>query len=318
MQKDNLFITAAAKSRERFLLGTEKLNRLAEARSYEEGMRLLGELGFSKLPEGATLAEILFAEEQSLIDFVKEYSPKSGCGYYFLLPYDFLNAEAVFKRKKTGQSLEGLTAHEGAFTLREIIEFSDGRPCPIEEISSAFTMAEALFEEGSPSGALVDTVFFGQMYKAVWRMTKDKVIRRILKLEVDLKNLSTLLRVDDMEEYYLLKLPMGTLTASQEEAVLTRDPKVMREAFKGTELEKFILLAVKEMGSPLVGFERLMEGFALKRLKEDRFFIRGTEPFILYCMYKRADVKNVRLIMVSLYNGVESQVIKAKLREAYN
>ena len=86
MQKNDLFTSAVCKSREKYLLGQDKLLRLLDAPTYEDGLRLLNDFGFGRTANAQPLlADILYAEEQSLIEFIKEYAPRSGSANYFLL-----------------------------------------------------------------------------------------------------------------------------------------------------------------------------------------------------------------------------------------
>lgn len=318
MQKDILFIDAACKSREKFLLGTDKYARLMDAGSFDEGLKLLREYGFGKsAPEGCTLSELIYAEEEGLIAFIKDYAPKGGAKYYFLLPYDFMNGEALFKCRKLGLEEEKYLTHEGSLAVSEIKSALDGKKCGIPELNDAFTEAEKLFEEGTPSGAMVDTVFSRFCYKAMHRLIKDKKAIEFIDREIDLKNLSVILRCESLEEYKSMKLPYGTLTSEQEAVLIGKDKTKIIEAFKRNTLYEFVLKAVDDIGNPLTEYEKLADSFNLLKLKETRFFNRGTEPYLLYVGYRKADIKNVRLIMVSLRSGVDKLVVKSKLREGY-
>lgn len=317
MQKDILFIDAACKSREKFLLGKDKYLRLIDSGSYEEGLKLLREYGFGKTAqEGDGLNELIYAEEEDLIDFIKDYAPKGGAKYYFLLPYDFMNGEALFKCKKLGLEEKYLT-HEGALSISEVKKALEGKPCAITELNEAFTEAEKLFDGEAPSGAMVDTVFLKYCYKAMQRLVKDKNVKKFIEREVDLKNISVLLRGESLEEYQSMKLPYGTLSCEQEALLSGKDKGKITEAFKLNDLYDFILKAVDDIGNPLTGYEKLAESYNLSKLKENRFFNRGTEPYLLYVSYRKADLKNVRIVMVSLRSGIDKAVIKNKLRESY-
>ncbi len=99
--------------------------------------------------------------------------------------------------------------------------------------------------------------------------------------------------------------------------LIGKDKAKIIEAFKRNSLYDFILKAVDDIGNPLTEYEKLAESYNLLKLKETRFFNRNSEPYLLYVSYRKADVKNVRLIMLSLKNGVDKLVVKNKLRESY-
>lgn len=318
MQKDILFIDASCKSREKYLLGKEKYQRLIDGQSYKDSLKLLREFGFSqKSPEDADISTLLYNEEEDLIDFIKEYAPKGGVNNYFLLPYDFINAEALLKCQKLGLSEQKYLTHQGVLTIDELKDALLGKPCKIKEINKAFTTALELFETTTPTGAMIDTIFTTNMYLAMRRLVKNSTTLKFINREIDLKNISIILRSQSLEEYYNLKLPSNTLNKGLEEVLIGKDKQKILQAFKSHALYPFIEKAVAEMGSPLVNFEKLSESYNLSTLKETRFFNRGVEPYLLYVCYRKADIKNVRLIMVSLRSGVDKESIKQKLRDSY-
>jgi len=319
MQKDILFIDAACKSREKFLLGKDKLLRIAEQDSYEEAVSLLKEYGFGKFAEeGADLYSLIYAEEEELIAFIKEYAPKGGVKYYFLLPYDFFNAEALFKCKKLGLKEEKMLTHEGVLTIDEIRKAVDGEKSAIPEITFAVKEAEELFKnETLPAGSCVDAVFMRNLYAATLRLVKDPTAKKLVKQEIDFKNLSALFRCETIEEYSAIKLYGGSIAEEAEKAVLSKDKAAIEQAFKNTPMQNFVLKAMNEMGNPLIDYEKEAEGYPVSKLRETRFFNRGKEPYLLYVSYRKADIKNVRLVLLGIKAGKDKTVIKNKLRECY-
>ncbi len=319
MQKDILFIDAACKSREKFLLGADKYARLIDADGYSSGIKLLREYNFGKsAKEDADLSDILYAEEEDLIAFIKEYAPKSGVHNYFLLPYDFINAEALFKCSKLGLDEEKYLTHEGVLKIDDIKKALDGKSSGIGEIDKAIRQAEDLFGDGKePSGSLVDTVFARNMYTAMRRLVKDGRTLKFIEREIDLKNISVLLRSETFEEYLTMKLPYGTLTLAQEKVLNEKNGEKILAVFKRTVFFEFLQKAFAPKDNPLTEYEKAVDGYNLKKLKETRFFNQGTEPYLLYVGYRKADIKNVRLILSGLRSGLSREVIKEKLRESY-
>lgn len=319
MQKDILFIDAACKSREKFLLGADKYARLIDADGYSSGLKLLREYNFGKsAKEDADLFGVLYQEEEDLIAFIKEYAPKSGVHNYFLLPYDFINAEALFKCKKLGLDEEKYLTHEGVLKIEDIRDAIDGKKSSVPELNKAIVEAEDLFgEDKEPSGSLVDTVFARNMYAAMRRLIKDATTLKFIEREIDLKNISILLRSETFEEYLTMKLPFGTLTLSQEKILNEKNGEKILAAFKRTVFYDFLKTVFSPKDNPLREYEKAVDGYNLKKLKETRYFNKGTEPYLLYVGYRKADIKNVRLILTGLRSGISKEVIKEKLRESY-
>lgn len=319
MQKDILFIDAACKSREKFLLGSDKYARLIDCDNYSDGLKMLREYNFGKsAAENADLSDVLYAEEEDLIAFIKEYAPKKGVHNYFLLPYDFLNAEALFKCKKLGLEEERYLTHEGVLKIDDIKNALDGKSSGVLEIDKAFKEAEMLFDnEEAPTGALVDTVFARNLYGAMKRLIKDGRTLKFIEREIDLKNISVILRSESFDEYLSMKLPYGTLTEGQEKLLMEKNTEKILKAFKKTVFYDFLKKAFTTGENSLREYEKAVDGYNLAKLKETRYFIKGTEPYLLYVGYRKADIKNVRLILSGLRSGVSKETVKAKLRESY-
>lgn len=319
MQKDILFIDAACKSREKFLLGSDKYARLIDCDNYLDGLKMLREYNFGKsAAENADLSDVLYAEEEDLIAFIKEYAPKKGVHNYFLLPYDFLNAEALFKCKKLGLEEEKYLTHEGVLKIDDIKNALDGKSSGVLEIDKAFKEAEMLFDnEEAPTGALVDTVFARNLYGAMKRLIKDGRTLKFIEREIDLKNISVILRSESFDEYLSMKLPYGTLTEGQEKLLMEKNAEKILKAFKKTVFYDFLKKAFTTGENSLREYEKAVDGYNLAKLKETRYFIKGTEPYLLYVGYRKADIKNVRLILGGLRSGVSKETVKAKLRESY-
>ena len=207
--------------------------------------------------------------------------------------------------------------HAGLLNIEELKLALNGGACKIPEISEAFVAGQKLFDQSTPTGAMLDTVFVRAQFKALLRLTKNRALKKVIVTEIDLKNISISLRARDEDEYKALKIDGGTLTKAQEEALLSREEARIKNAFKQGALYDFVLAALSAQDKPLADFERLQESFALARFKAERFSLTKDAPFILYCMYRRADIKNVRLIMVSLYNGADKTQIRTKIRVSY-
>ena len=64
-------------------------------------------------------------------------------------------------------------------------------------------------------------------------------------------------------------------------------------------------------------FEKAADDFPLKILLEKKYSSEGYLPFVTYCYYKLAEIKNVRIILVGLLNGESKTAIKNRLRLTY-
>lgn len=79
-------------------------------------------------------------------------------------------------------------------------------------------------------------------------------------------------------------------------------------------------VAIKERSAslPLIGFEAKAEGFALGELKKKKYETEGATPFLLYYLYKSAEITNVRMILGGKRAKCSAEEIKRRLRTGYD
>ena len=103
MSVDKTFVNAMCISRQKYLLGKEKINRLLDAASFEEAFRMLCEFGFGESDVAPLDYErLLFSETVALSSFVATYAPTDEVKAFCLAPRDYLNAEYLLRRQRVG------------------------------------------------------------------------------------------------------------------------------------------------------------------------------------------------------------------------
>ena len=64
-------------------------------------------------------------------------------------------------------------------------------------------------------------------------------------------------------------------------------------------------------------FERLCDNFIMSYIKEAKYKSLTMEPMAAYIYARETEVKTVRIIMSGKINGIDADVIKERLRDAY-
>lgn len=314
MRYDLTFINGVVKSRERFLLG-DKIDRLAEGSS-EDAFRLLKESGFGgETPaEGPHQAERLIrAEEADLNSFVREYAPTDKTAAFLLAEYDFHNAEALVKCRYAGANEEKLLSAEGYFTIGFLKEniFGEGEGLPAELKSAAETSA-ALFSDGKANGLEIDCIFKRELYAYMKRRAEGKKLKEILSASADAANVSSALRSREASLAEKMFVTGGKLPLSQIIALCDASYQDIKDGDYPPEIKEAAAAAERE--EPLSSFERSRDDFPLLLLYKTRYDMAGAEPFLTYVYRRRAEIRNARLITVSLAAGLLPSAIKNKIR----
>ena len=311
---DSVFTNGVIAVKERSLLG-DKILRFSEM-TVEEVLRALHESGFgngAESPEGEALCE---AEERSLDAFIREYAPSQTELGFLLSPRDFHNAKALVKSAKLGTDAEKLLAPEGLVAVKDLAAAVTQKDYSALKGELSDAVREALENEeltGAETGALFDAALYRHLYSLCKRR---KVLKKLLAGRADRLNILTAMRADSREFAEKLFVDGGTLGKKQFDLVFSDDEEVAAKALDKTPYKQFYAtcLAAKEKGLPFTEAERALESFEAEHFAERKYELEGREPFLYYVFRRRAEIQNVRIILVCLNAGLSAQDIKRRLR----
>ena len=286
--------------KEKSLLG-EKLLRFAEM-SAEEVFRALSESGFGAgAGTGSFDGELLCrAEEDALDGFIRTYAPSRAIETYLLAPRDFHNLKALVKAKLLGTDAAPMLAAEGLHSASELAEL-------LEQGAFSFELSEQ--PTGAEIGAAIDKALYAYLFQ---KCRGAAVLKKLLVGKVDRLNILTALRASDREFAESLYLAGGKLGAAQ----LGRVFEGGEEALKHTPYEEFYRTALraKEAGKPFTEAERALDRFEAEYFEAHKYELAGKEPFLYYVFRRRAEIADVRILLVCLNAGLSEQEIKKRLR----
>lgn len=320
-----IYANARAKSLENNLLGTDRLNRMIDSGSPDEAMRVLSEVNFGGGVSVGSFSDfelLISAEEKNFIDFLKSDCPSEALKNYMLYPFDFHNAETFIKEKYLKKQFNESTVYGGIFDkedMREKIMLDDYRSFP-EKMAEALSFCDGEFTTGRATGATVDAVFKKALYSELYKNARKIAdLKEIFSVKADCANVGTALRTRNFSTATRYFVDGGNITQS-ELKILSEEPfETLKEKCRFMSIGELISLAIDACvkDEPMSEFEAKADGFALSLLKRKKFATEGIVPFMLYCFYKLAELKNVRIIMVGLINGMDKNEIRRRLRNSY-
>ncbi len=275
------------------LLG-EKLLRFPDM-TEGEVLRALSESGFGTGSEDPVLAE-----ERALDAFIREYAPTQADRAYFLAPRDFHNLKALYKAQRLGVDPAPMLAPWGLWEEGELREMLAQNKPPVPRVRE------------DAAGAEIGAAFDGAMYAYLFRVcAKRGDLKKLLRMRVDMTNILTACRVQDMGATDELFLAGGTL--KKEQFPLPGEGEKSEHAFDGTPYRAFYNACLAAGKPPYTGAERILESFEEQSYFGRRFGLDGREPFLYYVFRRRAEIRNVRMILVSLRAGVPPKEIEKRL-----
>lgn len=317
---DLVFVNGIVKSKEKNLIGTRKFSQLIEAEDYFAAVKLLSEFGFGEKAEDKEDYEALIdAEQASFVGFLREFSPSERFFRLATAKNDFHNAE-VAVRKHNSCADGAAYAATGSVSREKLEKAAAGKAGEAPDyLAEPMRAAEEIFKRGNATGAEIGTVFVKAYYAYMKKYALGKDFKESVVFEIGAKNISTAVRCGDYKKAERLFIAGGEVSEEVLLSLCEKDWAKALDKAARTPYAELIRLAesASAEGKPLVAFERAAEGFSLKKLKEKRFETEGILPLLLYTLYKRSEMQNVRIILALKKCGAEKEKIRERLRECY-
>ena len=320
MAKDLTYTNGVIAVREKYLL-KDKILKLCEAGA-EEALRSLLESGFGKGIEITSVYDyekLVAADEQSIDEFIREYSPSKAELEYLLSPRDFHNAKALVKAVHLNLEVEKLLAPDGLVPAEKILECI--KECNLQplnkELQEAVKAAEELFESDSASGAEIGVIFEKAQFAHLCAVcSKNLLLKKLIAVKADMTNILTALRSDSEDYAKKCFVSGGKLSESKLLKLFEEDKVKAVSSFKDTPYYDFVKSCVdsKSAGLPLTQAEKVAESYEAEYFTAKKYELRRSQPFLYYVFRRRAENSNVRILFVCLLAGMREAEIKRRLR----
>ena len=310
-----LYQNARVKSQESALLGADRLQRISDATTEEEAIRLLFEAGY---PSGATCDEILAAAEKEAALLFKA-NITGGYGLeLFLLVDDYHNAKVAAKAAYFGGSKEGYRP-EGTLSvslMEEALAKGEYGELP-QGISEAF----AAFDRSKARDAIypsdIDILLDRAAFEEIRAGQKAKVIARYFDLLADLKNIAIAYRAHranfTKEKTKGMLLPTGSVSKKD----LMRICELGEEAAEKIRADSVVDDALKALKEGLTAYEVFTDNALLDLLRKERYDMFSPAPIAGLYIGKLREIQNVRLILARVRNGASKEIVRTRMRELY-
>ena len=313
------------------LLDKPKVERMIEAPSASEVLRILNETEYSNVSSNIKRAEdyeeILSAELKRVYDLVYEISPVKEVVKIMSLKYDYHNVKVLLKGKVLGKDLSSMIVKLGNLDLQDIKRKIDGDNYKSLNGTLGKGVQEAMkvFEE-TKDPQKIDIIIDKYMYKELVEIQKSldyKFIDNLIKAMIDSTNIRTLLRIKkqnkgrDFAEEVIVE--GGAIDSSKLVALLNESPenimaKLQSTIYSDLIKEGFEGYIATESASLL---EKLSDNYIMELMKDSKLVTFGPEKLLSYIYAKETEIKVIRIIMVGKLNNIAEEVIRERLRDIY-
>jgi V/A-type H+-transporting ATPase subunit C len=325
------FAVGRVRAMETKLLDSGKIERMVEAKSVDEALKVLGEGEYAEyLADLGSVHEyekILKAEQRRIYLEMRTITPEPEIVGIFSRKFDYHNMKVLFKANKLAEKRDELLVPDvGTIPLSELVRSvndEDFSNLPSRMRGAMEALAEQFRLEADPQ--LVDLLLDRALYEDILEIAGtlgSPFLEGYFTRLVDLINIKTYLRIRRMRlSKDFLKtalLPAGEVNMAK--LVQLSDPmEVLVDRLAYSNYGSVVVEGVEAYlkTGTLIRYEKLADDFLIKYIKQAKYLTFGPEPIIGYLLAKENEIKMIRIIMVGKINQLPTEEIKERLRDVY-
>ena len=323
---DYLFLSTRIKSMERNLLNGERLERMLEARTPEDAVKVLTECGWPDMPRVNLdeLDRVLTQERDKTLKDLTSSAPHPEILEVFKVKYDYHNIKTLLKAEAMGVDPERLLVSAGRVKVEELTEklrSGDLRGLPGILQSAAGEAREVLGTTGDPQLAdfVLDRAYFQDMFHLA-QESGSAFLEGYVRIQIDSANLRSVVRTLRMGK------SMEFLRGVLFEGGNIDTNRILNNAAGGNLEDLYAISPLKEAaeagtaalnGGRLTRFEKLCDDAVLSYVAGAKYVAFGEAPVIGYLAAKENEFTSVRIIMSGRMAGLDADTIRERLRDSY-
>lgn len=330
---DNKYLYPVTRTRtlETKLLDGSKIERMVEAKTAEDVIKILGETEYAvfitDMQHSLDYETVLSKEMEKTYNYMREILPESELVDIFLLRYDIHNLKVLIKSELLGENNDFLLREQGTVTiskLKEMLKDRDFRtlhPAIKEGLEQIFRSLEE-----KPDPQMIDIILDVSQYTAMYQLahsSKNQFLQDFIAAQIDMINIRSFLRIKEagLGRDYLMKvlLPHGKLDMDYFSKYLDESLDAFRDSLWSKDFHTVLEEGLEsyQRTKTLTKLEKLADDYIFSIAKKGKYVAFGIEPLVGYLMAKENEVKIIRIIMVGKMNNIPNDIIRERLRDVY-
>lgn len=314
---DYLQISARIRAMETRLLTKDRQQRMIEARSLDDAVRVLSECGYSDIDSG-NYENVLAQAQKEVFDDLTIACPTTELVDYFRMKYDYHNLKTLIKGETLGLNVRRLLSDAGRVSAKsaaEAFELNDLNKLPEDMAVSVAQAREVLAVSGDPQlcDMTLDKACFEQM-KACALSSGSSFLQGYFQITVDAINLKAIVRIRAMNKGLLRQalLDGGSIKLDTllQQALAG---KTVEEIFHGTPLQAAASAAAESQ----TALELQCDNAVTAYLRSARMVPFGDAVAVAYLAAKEAEMTAIRTILAGKAAGISGDRIRERLRDSY-
>ena len=322
---DFLFLTAMLRARENYMLSKERIDRMLDARDFDDAAKQLVDCGYSDMSgmDAGAIESVLQKHRSDVYYELSSYVNTRDLIDLFRMKYDYHNVKVLVKSAGSGADASSMLSSSGRIAPDELAEaFTTGERSAIPPFvgESMTAAASVLARTGNPqlSDIEVDKAYFGELLSLSLSLEDDFIIGYV-RLLIDSANLRILVRSvrtrRDANFLNMALIPGGSASIDELEAAFAENSLAV---FTGSALEHAAKLGEEAMkGGTQTQFELACDNAALQYFDGTMFISFGPAPVFAYLAKLEWEITAARMILTGKLTDISADIIRERLRDCH-
>lgn len=249
--------------------------------------------------EGTTVEDIINSELKKVKNTIDELTPNKEDTDLFYLTTDAQNIKILYKIKKFNLDKFELLSNDGSMIKESLVEAiidNNYENLTKKEKKLIERLDKVLEEIDSPKK--LSAVIDNEIYRFAISKTNNKVLKKYLTIKIDVTNLLSLLRAENLnwklDSYYEMFIEGGTISKEVFASIYKEDI-----AKKAKLLSEYYEEKISKLLNNNLSFNRIeiiFNRFILEQMEIDKFEPLDIGPMIYYYLLKQAEAQNIRIL----------------------
>lgn len=327
------YSVARLRAMENRLLDETLFQRLIECDGLDSAIKILGETVYApwlmEMKSSEEFDSVLGSELSHVYGEVSRFAPDEELVQICRLPYDFHNVKVLVKSivlsRQGGERRFDLLTPLGNVEIDSLVmavESEEYRLLPYG-LHSIIPRALSLWDQNRDMvevECLLDSALFDSMSKLVKKLSMEDV-ELWFKRKTDGENIRTLIRLNrigaDAATASAYLHPGGFVSVDRMISVLSEPLESWGRLLSFTDAGSVFgaIQDSSDLDSILMIFDAVLDNYVSQTLKKAKYGCFEPSNFLRFLWMKEMEVKNLRIILVSLSNGSEKERVRRLMRD---
>ncbi len=328
-----MYASSRVHALERYMVGRERMDALAECRGVDEALARLSEYGLTLPETDGTVGErerwetMLTNALRQAYDEVEASAPDPAPFRAYRYPYDCNNLKVALKCAVRGISAEGLLFDFGTVPAEDVeTALREGKVAELYPPHMAAAVTEAREAFGATADprridAVLDRACYADMTATLSRLG-DETVMGWLRAKIDLTNILICLRILRMNrsvggDTFLADtlLDGGTLAAKFFFEAYAGGESGLWSAVLSTPYDR--LARAGGEGASLAALEKTADDLLMSFVREGARAPFGAAVVAGYLIGWETAVKNIRILLAAKDAGLSQETLRERIRASY-